>query len=176
MLHGQVFFCLSEADLQQVFLVLLKKRSKRSGSDFDDGADVTWIDLLPKTFGVRRQQYQRKTSRRGYGTKPYIVNLSQNFEYGRNSSDLVPVLCTKNSVLWCEEKNRFLLPMEHLGVQGVPIGGCLPQIAEHFLISRAIERHAFSDYQIRFVAGNGMQISCIGAVMLFAFSCPESIF
>eukprot|EP00969_Alexandrium_andersonii_P097340 4296199-Alexandrium_andersonii.AAC.1 len=87
----------------------------------------------------------------------------------------MPTLLTASSKGWSFRWQRKMLPEEHLGVQGVPAGDALPEVAKHFPVHAAVAAGRLSDAAIRHAAGNGMNVVCVGAVLAFAMSCLERV-
>ena len=106
-----------------------------------------------------------------------IMNSTQNPERCPISANLCPTLLTK-SRLWSMRHQRHLLLAEMCEIQGF---ACLtssqypcPFKAE-VLESDLGNKGAIPDGAMRRMIGNGMQMHCIGAVLLFALSCTTKV-
>ncbi len=104
-----------------------------------------------------------------------IVDLSQNPERGnmrQRFAHTVPAL-TKGAWPYCVLRRRLLLPIEMFSVQGVPLQHLLPrQDAEalpacYFPLRKEL-LDTLGDNQMRHLSGNSMQLSQLGASLLFA--------
>jgi hypothetical protein len=67
------------------------------------------------------------------------------------------------------------LPCEHLAVQGVPIFLPGREPSERFSVETLSLNGELNDESIRKLAGNGMALSAVGNVIVFALACSEKI-
>lgn len=95
----------------------------------------------------------------------------------------VPALL-QASKLWLFGKQRWPLPMEHLEVQGFNIYGSgdatfqdvddsTQLLAEKFKCQFVDRLAAMGATKIKSVAGNGMNLQVVGAVLAFALRCQR---
>lgn len=170
---GHVFFCAAESDIDDENAIMASKRDLPARQP--SGERWPERQLLAAGNHGRLMMYEILIRRRRLPPK-YIVNIAQTAAVaGDTYSEFVPSLLTATSLLWDQTQERTMLAKEHLGVQGVPFLSTDIELTSHFPVIRTMQRGQLKDSQVRHLAGNGMQVKCIGSVLMFALSCSRKI-
>ena len=126
-------------------------------------------DLLPASQQQRLWNY-RKACKKACKCLRCIVNLQQEAHFMRSLSERMPCLLTKTSSIWSMRHSRLLTASEHLGVMGVPIFAPGRHDDARFNVELLALGRGISARGTRHLAGNGMCLSAIGSVLLFALA------
>lgn len=107
-----------------------------------------------------------------------VMNITQN-EHRSPPATVIPALI-KNSTLWSMSHQRLMTEQEQFQVQGWPVfvEANHPYACpfKHMLV----EGHGDTDFraksftQMRAMAGNGMNMMCIGFLLAFILGCSEA--
>jgi len=126
-------------------------------------------DLLPARQQQRLRNYRKACTKRGRSLR-CIVNLQQDAHFMRSLSEMVPCLLTKTSSIWSMRHSRLLSASEHLGVMGVPIFASGRHDHARFNVELLALGQGITASEVMHLAGNGMCLSAIGSVLLFALA------
>ena len=137
-----------------------------------DGSPWPIRVVLSQAVDHRIECYE-KMCRRARRRMKYIVNLRQTPQWCNGWSEAVPTLLTSTSYLWSMVEGRVLLPIEHLGVQGLDCFNNCPSLPECPVVRLALSG-ALTPREVMHLAGNSFNIAAVTSVLLFAFTCFEN--
>lgn len=111
--------------------------------------------------------YEREAAK--CGLRPaFVINLKQQWSFVGRFSELAPTLLTRTSMLWDMLADRLFILEELLVMLGIPmfVLGRLKQ--DRFSVELLALDGALKPDVMSFIAGNGMHLSSVGSVLLFA--------
>lgn len=138
----------------------------------DDGNHWTCREVMAVALQGRLEAYER-LCRKTFRRPVFIVNLSQTPTWSNTLSELAPALLTKTSTLWSMTASRLLLPCEHLLVQGVPLLQEGRAWQNRFAVEKLCMNGKLTGQDLTLLAGNGMNLSAIGSVILFVLATVD---
>ena len=112
--------------------------------------------------------------RQKVGTKlaEVLVNVTQTVQHRNSLPHIMPTLLTK-SCIYSLRQRRFLVPLEHFGVQCIPVLASGP--ARELLAFQEGILETLSSEDIRHLTGNGMCLPAVGVAMLLALAFSEHV-
>ena len=139
-----------------------------------------WSCYLAMSSAARAkvQGHQKKleeiAEQKGFALNPeevrnWTANLSQTPDFMPPARGKVGAML-QHTNLWLFSKKRLALPLEHLEIQGWNLFGGGPYKSD--LIS-AVGRGALKDNRLKSMAGNGMHLQVVAAVIAFTLACTE---
>lgn len=131
-----------------------------------------WKPMQVICPGVRRRiaEHTAAAVAAGHGERPAIIsNVSQTAPFSNPSALMAVPALLRGSSLWSMRLQRFVLPIEHLEIQGYNIfdqeSKCKCDIAGHL--------RELPQAHIKSMAGNSMHLAAVGTVIMFVLGCTE---
>eukprot|EP00969_Alexandrium_andersonii_P353078 15439068-Alexandrium_andersonii.AAC.1 len=155
---------------QEVVEEYIKDQATRQGFPPYRRNKKPWsaYQVLHSGYKERVDGYEKDLAAAGFNPKARLIsNIAQKPSYMKGGHAMVPALL-RGSILWLHGKSRMMLPIEHLEVMGYNIFGPTSSLTTCF--HKEFLR-SMDPTTLRKLAGNGMQLRQVGAVMMYIFGC-----
>ena len=136
-----------------------------------DGSVWSMREVLSAARRASARRFERYCEKRKL-PKKYIVNLTQSLKRFSHT-EIVPTLLCKTSLLWDMLLERLLVPLEYLSVMCIPVFDDTKPQEDMFPVERLARSGVLESSDITYLAGNGMSLAAIGAVLLHLFSTVQ---
>ena len=167
-LSGRMWYCLDSQHLTgylrqrgaDCFRACLQK------SDLERLHDYEWNTAFPE--GKRRKS--DRAAGESSSVKSRIWDLKQTAAFAGRGSHYLPTLLVRCDAVWSSSADRFLLPMEALMSQGLPLVPSVSQTGHDLppLPFPPARLASISEADVYKAAGNGLNLACTGAVLMWA--------
>ena len=174
-LQGDKYFCAPDELVKNYMVVIREEKGLPERNARGD--PWKWIDLLKAGDRVRllMHLYKARTSSSYMEGRSYLFNARQSWSFSKSLTTLMPTLLTKTSYIYSVHHKRVLIPIEHLGVMGVPFPGQCSDVEQHYPVVSLIKAGRFTMDEMTHAAGNGMIAKHVGAVILFTLGCCQRV-
>jgi hypothetical protein len=172
LINGHIFWCAPSAAVDAQIRCMARRRGLPE--TMPDGSQWPMLTVIAPGLRIMFLQYLSCIEKKKI-TEPIICNLAQRPLFWNCWSAIMPALLRRTTTLWSLAHERLLLPCEHLAVQGVPIFLPGREPSERFSVETLSLNGELNDESIRKLAGNGMALSAVGNVIVFALACSEKI-
>ncbi|CAE7361460.1 unnamed protein product [Symbiodinium sp. CCMP2592] len=178
-LSGDAYFNAKPEDVlkEARHLAGVRKVQKPTIDQLDD---LDWLRLYPVGMKERYRQYDEARLRASEARAPehsgvFIADLEQSASFGPVAGHFLPTLVT-HGCLHSWRHRRCLIPLEHLGAQGVQIyPHATAQAAMQSLMQPLLQSGVLSRGDQKRLAGNGMHQPTVASVVLYTLSSLHRI-
>ena len=173
---ASVFLVATSAELEMIKAEMIEQAQLEP--DYH-GRPWSWRAVLPA--GDHRRL--RAAELGGFAETPGIglLSLSQNPDYQGTNSMLAPALIRSSKLYRLVDKrsrsDRLIMPSEYWALQMLPVNLPTGHLARSFFNEDDLKRSGVwqSLNHARALAGNGMNVAAVGAVLLFVVSSLENV-